>query len=300
MLDAPTGSGKTLIGEMVRQSLDVRGLYLCDSLNLQHQFQRDFPAAAILYGRSNYPTFDSPSAYPELSAGDCDKRRTTLPACSECTETTSLTTGLHCRWCHPVTSCPYEQAKATAIRSELCCTNSSYFLHEANYVGNIGIGRGLIVVDEADTLEEVVSGFVTVNVSERQQKLYGLSYPDKKTVSSAWVQWALDAQQRVSTFRQSSACRGDNIENIRNRIRTDRLYQNIRRLNDPLTGLAAGGWIYTGYDRGEIRFAPIEVSGLCKESLWRHGKRWLLMSASLISFQAVADNLGIDEYEVAS
>ena len=90
MLDAPTGSGKTLIGEMVRQSLrddhgmpGVRGLYLCSTLDLQTQFARDFPDAKILRGRSNYATYDG-AKFPELTTADCTKRRTVSPSCNFC------------------------------------------------------------------------------------------------------------------------------------------------------------------------------------------------------------------------
>src|ERR1700733_2118927 len=76
MLDAPTGSGKTLIGELTAQSLNVRALYLCSSLSLQSQFHRDFPRSVILKGRANYPTHDAPGTFPGLNAGDCDKSRT--------------------------------------------------------------------------------------------------------------------------------------------------------------------------------------------------------------------------------
>ena len=55
-LDAPTGAGKTLIGEMVRRQVATKSLYVCHSLGLQDQFVRDFPYAKVLKGRANYPT----------------------------------------------------------------------------------------------------------------------------------------------------------------------------------------------------------------------------------------------------
>src|SRR5215469_12513074 len=85
VVDAPTGAGKTLIAELVRQSLNVRALYLCSSISLQEQFLKDFPHAALLKGRANYPTADHPSKFPtQLNASDCQKVRTNLPACPDC------------------------------------------------------------------------------------------------------------------------------------------------------------------------------------------------------------------------
>jgi Rad3-related DNA helicase len=54
-LDAPTGTGKTAIAEMVRRRLEVaRGLYVCTTKSLQDQVARDFPYARVLKGRANY------------------------------------------------------------------------------------------------------------------------------------------------------------------------------------------------------------------------------------------------------
>lgn len=304
MLDAPTGTGKTLIGEMVRQELDTRGLYLCSSLALQTQFAKDFPDASVLFGRSNYPTLDHGVQFPDLSAADCNKEKTIGPSCSSCGDSDGASDdigeSMHCRWCHPVTSCPYERAKATAIRSSLVCTNSYYFLFEANFVGNITIGRGLSVIDEADTIETILLSFVTLTLTERRAKEYGLSTPDRKTVESSWVSWALEAEPIVESFLRSSKCRGNGIENIRNRIRTNRLLSNIKRLNHPDTGISSGGWVYTGYDRGDISFKPVQVDHLAKDFLWKHCKKWLMMSATMISFQQMAESLGVDDYEVVT
>ena len=55
VVDAPTGSGKTLIGELVRRVRGDRGLYVCHGKDLQDQFVRDFDAP-VLKGRVNYPT----------------------------------------------------------------------------------------------------------------------------------------------------------------------------------------------------------------------------------------------------
>jgi Rad3-related DNA helicase len=286
MLDAPTGSGKTLIAELVRQSLDARALYLCSSIALQTQFHRDFPYSTILKGRTNYPTLDSPNI-SKLNAGDCTKVRTTLPACFECTDDSP--DAMHCRWCHPVTQCPYEIAKSQAIRSPLVCTNIQYFLYEANYVGNLPLNRQLIIVDEADTLEDVMMSFVEVSVTARKAKEYGIEPPAKKTVESSWVEWAIEAEAKLRAHKVI----GDGIDAIRARSAHKRLLDNVKRLNDPLTGLVGGGWVYTGYDKGDIAFKPVTIDSLTRDYLFRHSPRWLLMSATTISFPIFAETLGL-------
>jgi len=293
VLDAPTGAGKTLIGELTRQSLSMRTVYLCSSLSLQTQFAKDFPHAAVLRGRSNYATADSPSRFPELTAADCVKSRESTPACYQCDPDEPQAETLHCRWCHPVKQCPYESAKAMAVRSDLVCTNTSYFLHEANYVGSIPLGRQLIIVDEADTLEDVLLSFVEVTISKRRALELGIAAPEKKTVESAWVEWALYAEVHLKEVWKSGRFQEDSVSSIRQRKSLANLIHSVERLNHPTTGISSGGWVYTGYDKGDISFKPIEVSHLAGDYLWKHAPLWLLMSATCISFPVLMDTLGV-------
>lgn len=293
VLDAPTGAGKTLIGDLVRQSLGVRSLYICSSISLQEQFARDFPHAKILKGRSNYATADSPSKFPELNAGDCNKSRMDLPACFDCDPEYVDFETPHCQWCHPVKNCPYEQAKAEAIRSDLVCTNTAYFLHEANYVGNLTLARKLIIVDEADLLEDNLLSFVEVHISKRRAEELRITAPEKKTVESAWVEWALRAEDQLKEERASGRFAGNTVSDIRQRKYLDNLIGNVRRLNNPTTGLSSGGWVYTGYDKGDISFKPVQVNTVAQQYLWKHAPYWLLMSATTISFDVMMQSLGL-------
>ncbi|MGI0134992.1 MAG: DEAD/DEAH box helicase family protein [Candidatus Micrarchaeaceae archaeon] len=298
-LEGPTGSGKTLIAEMVRQSLGLRAAYLCSSLALQEQFQKDYPMAAILKGRSNYPTYDSPSSFGDttimLSTADCTKTKTLLPACQNCTRDSEGEEVKHCLWCHPVSLCPYEQAKAAAIRATLMCSNIYYFLYEANYVGSVTTARPFIIIDECDTLEDVFMSYVEVRLTARRAHDLGISTPTKKTVSSTWVQWLADAipQVRWHLDKVKPEMRHPNIKNIREYNFLTRLLGNLERIADPVTGLVAGGWVYTGYNQGDIAFKPVLVAPFIHNLLWRHAKLFLLMSATIISSDEMALSLGV-------
>ena len=99
-LDAPTGAGKTLIAEVMRQvwAFDKpfvgfdQAIYLCSTLSLQDQFMHDFPYARLIKGRSNYPTRDQPEKFDlwgerRLTAADCTKafhRPEEHPICGTC------------------------------------------------------------------------------------------------------------------------------------------------------------------------------------------------------------------------
>lgn len=279
VLDAPCGSGKTLIGETVRRLLpDSRQTtYICSSKALQNQFLVDYPYAKVLKGRSNYAT----EGYPErfggrdgLSASDCTKQ----PGDPE-----------SCMWCSNTHLCPYERAKSEALRSSLAVLNTSYFLSECNGPGRFSRG-GLVICDEADTAESELMSHVEVRISERRLKSYGLGVPKYVTKEESWREWAEEAYEKVKTHPRRQLPSTD-IQAIREQKRHAILVSRLKELRE---GLAVGGWVYTG-DRNAVAFKPVTVDRLGVEKFWRHGDRFLLMSATVISADEMLESLGWDE-----
>lgn len=284
--EAPTGTGKTLVAEAIRQELHSRGIYLCATISLQHQFKRDFDYAALLQGRSNYPTLGFPDRYKptqpsiSLSCEDCNKRK--------------LDGQWRCQWCSPVIDCPYERAKAAALRSDLACVNSYYFLYEANYVGTTS-HRDLVIVDECDKMEDIMMSFIQVDINERRMKEFELPYPGKKTVMSSWIEWAKECHDILTSRPKIVQRLFADVKEIKQQKRLDNLIGDVGRLLDPTFGLESGNWIYDGYKENNVVFKPIVVAPYAREYLWRHGKRWLLMSATIISEMEMARSLGLLE-----
>lgn len=274
VLDAPTGVGKTLIAEAVRQKLGTPGLYLCSDLTLQDQFAKDFPYAEVLKGRSNYtPLLAEPDPWGHVpTCADCDKSDDT------------------CSFCDPVWACPYEQAKTNAARAELACGNIQYFLTECNLVRNSKFsGHPFVILDECDMLEGHLMNFTEVSVTQRMQRYLGLSWPKKKTVEETWPAWFSDNIPVVKAKLDRMPARS--LPEKRFRTAVGRL---LKRMEQVGKTIADGGWVYTGYERGRIEFKPVEVSGVGKDVLWGHGKRWLAMSATVLSPDEFVESLGFD------
>ena len=267
ILDAPTGSGKTLIAEAVRQVLRARALYVCTTKTLQNQFARDFPSASVIKGRNNYPTLTDD---PDITAADCNKADFDNERCS---------------WCWDVHHCPYEQAKAAALRNDLTCANTSYLLTEGNGPGKFR-GRDLVIVDECDTLEAELMSYESVYVSPRRIKKYSLGEPERVTKPEAWAEWTKRSLEKVSRIK----VRGDTIPAIRERKYVAGLKDNLARLQ---SGLEDGGWVYTGRN-GEVSFKPVRVNNVGMRDVWSLGKRWLLMSASVVSPDEIVESLGCE------
>lgn len=273
VLDAPTGSGKTLIAETVRRLLDTSCNYVCSSKSLQRQFMEDFPYGQLIQGRGNYPT----ELYPDRFRLDGEWRDNL--SCAECT-------GEGCQWC--ADSCPYLLAKELARKSPLAVLNTSYFLYECNQRHSKFTGRGLVVLDEADTLEKEVMGYVSIDISARRVRELRLGLPEKITVQTAWEEWVGQAIPKVIQARANIRGNSQNVMVIREKKYLDSLIQKLRVLSEQLPD---GYWVYTGRD-DTVAFKPVHVSALGERALWSHGRKFLLMSGTVISPAELLSSLG--------
>lgn len=291
MLSAPTGSGKTIIGEAVRRLWPGPKVYTCTTKSLQDQIQRDFDYAKTIKGRANYRT----ELRRDLTADDCSA----TPA-----------NGYECEWCSSIEACPYRIAKETAINSPLPVLNVAYYLHETATQKSSGfIGRDLVIVDEADTIEEQLMGYVEVVIGPRLRTSLGVYSLPKKTVPEDWISW-LDNEimpaiiQRQAALRsQARTLMGVDTQKMRQVKSLERLRTKVRDITrTDRTGEAkiAEGWVMTGYEGSKdseatARFKPVKVDEYAHEVLWSKGNRFLLMSATLISPEQMAEDLGLDE-----
>lgn len=296
--EMPTGAGKSLVAEMVRRMLQTRAVYLVSTKQLQRQIEDAFLYASVLWGRANYPTYDRSDHFPKIHAGMCDKEPGHFCDLCDVAEDVDERTG--CSFCHPVSHCFYERAKRQALAADLAVLNYRYALTEMNYVGRFGEQRDrggrvtsripLMVGDECDVLEDELMGFVEVNISPRRRRQFQIDRPGRKTVESAFVQWALSTEQHLLNWDT----RGMPIEDQRWVLRT---ISNLARLKE---GLKDGRWVYDDAAGDSIIFRPVKVDREAGRYLWKHADRWLLMSATICSAEVMARDLGLEDHEWAS
>lgn len=330
MVSAPTGAGKTVIAESVRRMQSTPAVYMCTTKTLQDQIIRDFSDyARVLKGRSNYRTLNGGD---EVTCDDCTKERATIPACVNCPgfiSSQGLAWGadedsggdieaLHCTWCHPVNKCPYTVAKAQAVHSRLAVLNTSYFLTETNYARGEFAGWDLALIDEADKLEEELMRFVEVSIGPYQRKDLGIGLPAKKTVDEAWVEWINEEvipaieKKLKGVLVQKSLDGIPDVKAMKRRKRYQQMLQEVKSLieivEDPETGeekpVLQQGWVYTGYEGKEdqyvtVTFKPVMVKDFARAVLWEKASQFVLLSATLISAEQMAYDLGLEEGEWA-
>ncbi len=337
LLDAPTGAGKTLIGDVMRQIASARwkatqGLYVCTTKTLQEQVTHDFPNADLIKGRANYATYDEEDRFDalgarHLDASMCTKKgidSTQLPLCDLCTTSQpdlsynpmggahESRTVLHCFNCHPWQYCHYEQAKNAALTSPFAVANTAYFLTESNMVGRFGVQDDgshtfpFVIIDEADTLESVLMSFVELTIPRRAIQDLGLGLPSRKTKPEWWLEWAERAKQKVkgrcATLAGELGAFHDSPPPLALQKESDRWQRYLGQLEVVVHDLARqpDNWVIDGLDEGYVELKPVEISSYAQNLIWRHSRRFLLMSATVISAKQMAQDLGLADHEWGS
>lgn len=296
-LDAPTGTGKSLIGELVRRELDVeRGLYVCTTKSLQAQYLDDFPYARVLKGRTNYtPTRLSSRERDGWRQGAGGGRGVGV-TCADCDAGPPMTPpeDQSCSYCEFVQECPYTVARTGALTAPVGVLNTSYLLAECNGPGKFR-DRELVVCDEADLLERELLGYVEVRLSKRVVERLGVEVPKKgshMTTIRAWL--GEEVEPKLVDLRKDLA-RGQGLEARRDHARVGRQLEDVRRV------LAReDGWVRENDEEGDrspdgLVLKPVTVEDCAGKYLWQHGERWLCMSGTTVSAEGQAEALGLEE-----
>lgn len=279
ILDLPCGGGKTLLAEMVRQYLQTRALYICTSLVLQDQVKADFPYMQVVKGRRNYVPLDVQTD-PENFTDPWGN----VPNCADCDKKEGI-----CSYCTDTYSCPYPLARDSAIRSDLGCTNTAYFIAECSGARSRFSGHPFVIADECDLIPNVLAEQVSVSISKGMQRMLRLDPPEKKTKEDAWQRWFDYAIPHIEKNRDRVGGRNE-LEVNRNQEKVDRLLDRMAKVVGDVSG-----WIYDGYQANKkehIEFKPIKVDAIAPDAFWKHGQRWLCMSATVISPEEFVQSLG--------
>ena len=281
-LSAPPGTGKSIVGF---ESMKHPIFYLCSSIHLEHQLEHDFPEAALLKGRSHYPCEMFESA--DLCV--------ISPACSDCA---------------------YADAKRAALHNSYSILNYHYFMYAANFAGFTSVdgGERNIVIDEADNLENVLTGFIAFTFSMKQLKYLGVAEypPRKRTVIESFIEWLKPVTRNlIERTKEIVDHIGIIQDKIKDRIPLDAGDTSTLRRQQRLEGalwkanflnkqdLKNGNWVYYTSNDGKIILKPKWLTReLSDNFLFDHGKRFLFMSATLPPKPVFCGLYGLEPDEV--
>lgn len=150
LLDAPTGSGKSIIAITVAGVLSFEkktGYILASDLSLQEQYESDIEKFSLPWGSiKGVDNYDCSINYEKFSLGDCKVRNMTM----------NVIRGLHC-----FPTCGYYMNRTKAMLSPVSLLNYAYWLIQRNYVAPrlpdepFEI-RDFTICDEAHKVTEIV------------------------------------------------------------------------------------------------------------------------------------------------
>ncbi len=288
-LDGPTGSGKSLIGWMVAQLMGLKStVLLTQDKALQDQYLRDFQevGARTIKGRANYlPQHPIDDSGVEVTCDDCDFR------------------GGDCTYCSEPVSCSYRSAKHEAVHSPLGVLNYAYFIREAGSARGQFTGQDLIIADECDVLENVLLSAAEVVFSSSLRRRLNLGQPSRldDSTGESYISWL---QDRVLPALQKDY---DHIKTTAKGVERRRYLRQAQSKIDETANLAETmlddgdlNWVLSGYKKdarskekqGPMIFKPVRVGQYGNDLLWRHGRKFLLMSATIVSPDELNDSLG--------
>ncbi len=285
MLQAPTGSGKSLCGQYVARALGGRSLTTVSTKHLQSQMLTDFRDLVTLKGRGNYPCLIQPGASVDMAP--------------------CLLAGLRCSYKHG--PCPYFLAKRQAAGAPHLVTNLAYFLAEANQVGGVCSGRNTLVIDEGHLLEGGLLDYLSVHLTAQDLAAFGIAYPYTADTVEAVQAWAQQAFERVNAMWLHVHSLGGSLSSEDAWKRRDNplrdlkqlyLLREVHRALDTLCQVRPREWfLLQGW--GMMTLKPIVAGHYAPELVFSHARRTLIMSATLLSLEVMARQFALDPRRIA-
>ncbi len=273
VLNAPTGSGKSVIYLAVAMALEARAAVLTGTKALQDQLSREFGMVVQdIRGAGNYPCIVGPDNMK------CDEGACTF---GEPCEEMEIDLGGECHY--------YKELASARKWGQVVSTNYAYWLAMQNLGKGLGDKFGLLILDEAHAAEEWVLNYGTANFSadaiEWVEDGLGIKAPGVKAKNDEWRQWAVDVSNRVEAGVEVS---GDNFK-VAKMVRTDSF--KAKRLDD--------SWVVTrAKDREgrlKVRIEPTNARRL-KGALFQDVKKVLLTSATVTKHHLYG--LGVADAEI--
>ena len=274
ILDCPTGVGKSGIAIGLHHLFKMgRTVITTSTRYLQQQYNEIF-GIPTMWGRGNYTCAVMPEVMVDEGPCIIDK------GC----------TGKE-KW----RMCEYYKAKGRVVRAPLVILNNSYFLHEANYIGGFS-NADLLIFDEGHLLESSLMGFVGVRLGFKALAKYTDRWRDELTEPRQLFKIAKEIQplvaNEVTTILESIS--GTPLPDTIKRLKyANALNSNLNKiLNTDLRS-----WVLN-VDLAAFTLVPIMINDIAEQYAFRHGKKILIMSATIGNGEIFGRQVGIRQSDM--
>jgi len=328
ILEAPTGSGKSVIAKTISNifhySEDVnlnKVLYMTSQIMLQEQLMSDFgeggkfecgPPMVHLTGRSNYkcvwPSIanTSPKEKAKWNAknmncatGYC--KHNDMAMCVECKP---MITNQSVSFDDPDgykemlvnNKCPYWNKLGSFLSNKSGLINFKSFLYQTTHSSYMSAYRcGLMVVDEAHNQENELLDFVGLTLTDKMLvKTVGSRLPNLGTLQE-YIVW-IQSQNLVKRLGEQALI-----------MRAQENFGEAQQVEDMSTKLKylierdSKDWVmrFSSESRNNtLEIKPIYIRNEATNMLYRRAKHVLMMSATILSVDVMCDSLGVDRKDV--
>ena len=204
-------------------------------------------------------------------------------------------------------SCNYKEAKGKFMESQESITNFSYFLAETTYSGKL-LPRDVLVVDEAHNSDTELSKFIEVSISEKfAQTVLNLQMPKTLNNEQAAFSWIKNVylvklsshlKHIESMFEQHAGLREKvkEFENLSRQI--EMLDKHMCKVNRFIELFDEDNWVLNVAETDEqktrrLEFKPIDISPYSEQTLFKMGRKVLMLSATILNHRAFCESLGV-------
>lgn len=210
--------------------------------------------------------------------------------------------------------CGYRIAKRDFLTSKKSITNFPYFLTETMFVGGIK-PRHFLVIDECHTIEDELSKFIEITVSEKfASAILEIEMPldvedqgkaflwIRNTYTKALIGTISEIQEEIKELQEAGEASSDEAKRVSANL--DRLNKHKSKIDKFLNLYDNENWIFnlipTWNNSGrKLEFKPIDIGTYAEECLFKFGEKVLLLSATILNKEAYCESIGINLKDTA-
>lgn len=285
VLEAPVGSGKSVVAYTAAKIMEKPSLYITSTKQLQDQVVRDFPVD-VLKGRVSYTC--------HRTKGPCDPCECKMLGEKECGGEGSAIGYM----------CPFKQALMELMAGNFGVVNYHLFF----IMG--ALNKSLLIADECHNLESIASDFVSTTLHRPKSALTGAlddcllcNWDPTISVTAVTREFLIEILQ--SSVRRLSE-RHSAMRSVGFLSQEDRMLvlkiENAMRQRTTLSELLSNPefqFVVDGDDKehpfeSKIRVRPVSIAPYIMGK-FREFDHVLLMSATVLSKSAYLEQLGIDD-----
>lgn len=309
VLEGPTGSGKSAIGKTLA-NMASKACYITSQIMLQEQLIKDFGVKGKfkkgapmvhLTGRSNYKC-----VYAEIADLPSDKKEKIAKKCMDCSMGYCKLKGKSmCDECVTIpedklsgNKCPYWAQVDKFLGAKIGLMNFKSFLYQLSYSGYfMDYATDLLIIDEAHNSEGELLDFVEISFSsEMLFKHIRVKLPEHNTPDE-YAEWFI--QSNIVKLLREEANIAKAQERLGDADEMVHLAHKIKKFCDDEDG--RDNWVIKKEGSGKrlkVQLKPIFVDEYANKLLFERSDRILMMSATILDAEVVAESLGIDKSDM--